>query len=278
MKVSKDQVNEKLIGEVLFEGSAYKKMKETLLKGKFELIQVADYPLSLISLPSGNLVCSTDGSVKLLDENFKEIKSVSTGGFSCCALNHRNEIYMSDSSNHCIISFDLNLNKIKQFGTKGAGNNELNGPWSLCFHDLYLYICDFYNKRIQILTVNFDYISTFQLDGLYPYRVNTSETTIGVSCPQATLFYDLKTRALKFKHNNYGTWNINYIDSTFYGSDYSEKKFYFFDSDGNFIEEMVMNENLSKHISNWPDGSLCVHKMNLYLVDYESSEILKLIQ
>ena len=38
---SKDLVDEKLIGEVLFEGFSYKKMKETLLNGKLELIEVA---------------------------------------------------------------------------------------------------------------------------------------------------------------------------------------------------------------------------------------------
>ena len=38
---SKDLVDEKLIGEVLFEGLSYKKMKETLLNGKLELTEVA---------------------------------------------------------------------------------------------------------------------------------------------------------------------------------------------------------------------------------------------
>ena len=110
----------------MFEGLSFKKMKETLLNRKFKLIEVAGQPTSLISLPNGNLVCGTDGSVKLLDENLKEIKSVSTGGRSFCAVNHRNEIYVSVPQKHCIISFDLNLNELKQFGSKGAGNNQFN--------------------------------------------------------------------------------------------------------------------------------------------------------
>ena len=233
----------------MFEGLIqykYKKMTETLLNGKFELIQVAGYPESWISLPNGNLVCCTDDSVILLDEYLKEIKSVSTGGYSCCTLNHRNEIYVSVGLKHCIISFDLNLNQLKQFGSNDAGNNQLNYPRGLCCHGDYLYICDYWNNRIQILTLDFEYSSTIQLYD--PIRVQTSEATIGVSCyGRATFFFDLKTRALKFKHDNYGTYNINYINSIFYGSNYSRFKFYFFDSDGNFIEEMAMNENLSKH-------------------------------
>ena len=101
-------------------------MKKTLLNWKFELIEVAGRPTSLISLPNGNLVCGTNDSVKLLDENFKEIKSVSTGGSSYCALNRRNEIYVSVWSQHYIISFDLNLNKLNKFGSYGVCNNQLS--------------------------------------------------------------------------------------------------------------------------------------------------------
>ena len=77
----------------------------------------------------------------------------------------------------------------------------------------------------------------------------------------------------KFKHNkhdSYVTPNINYINSIFYG-------FYFFDLDGNFIEEMAMNERLSKRISNWL-GGFCRPKDFLYFVDYSSSNILKFIE
>ena len=198
-------------------------MKETLLNGKFELVKVAGQPVSLISLPNGNLVCGTKDSVKLLDENFKEIKSVSTGGWSFCALNRRNEIYVSVWHNHCIISFDLNLNKLNQFGSIGAGNNQFNYPNGLCCHGEFVYICDWGNKRIQILTLDFEHSNTIHLDGNRPLIVQTSETTIGVPCGGgAIFFFDLKTRALKFKHNNYGTYNINHINSIFYGSNYSQ--------------------------------------------------------
>ena len=72
----------------------------------------------------------------------------------------------------------------------------MNYPNGLCCHGDYLYICDSDNKRIQILTLDLEYSNTIQLDGL-PIRVQTSETTIGVSFyGGATFFFDLKTRAL----------------------------------------------------------------------------------
>ena len=64
-------MEEKLIGEVFFEELSYKKMKETLLNGKFELFKVPGYPTALISLPNGNLVCGTYGSVILLNYQFQ---------------------------------------------------------------------------------------------------------------------------------------------------------------------------------------------------------------
>ena len=95
--------------------------------------------------------------MKSSNDNFKDIKSVSTGGYSSCALNHRNEIYVSVHQKHCIFSFDMNLKKLKQFGSNGMGNNQLNYPLGLCCHGDYFYICDRDNKRIQILTFDLEY-------------------------------------------------------------------------------------------------------------------------
>ena len=109
---------------------------------KFELIQVAGRPTSIISLPNGNLVYCSLNSVKSVDENFTEIKSFSICGLSFFfALNRRNEIYVSESSKHCIISFDLNLNQLKQFGSIGADNRPIRLPtWFVFSRRLFLHL------------------------------------------------------------------------------------------------------------------------------------------
>ena len=244
------------------------KLKRVLLNGKFRAIRIPVNGVSINALPNGNLVYSTNNQVILLNENFQEVKNVSLGegGDSFCASYHRNEIYVSDYSKHCIILFDLNLNELKKFGTKGVGNNQLKGPCGLCCHGDYLYICDSYNERIQILTLDFEYVSTIQTDNHSPCRVQTSETTIGVSCHEATLFYDLNTRALKYKHNILRTYNINYIDSIFCAINVWENKFYFFDSDGNFVEEKSFYEE--RMLSNSMNtGSMCIYKDILYMTE-----------
>ena len=229
--------------------------------------------MSLISLPNGNFVCGTDNSVILLNEKLQNIKEVYTGVFgNYCSLNRRNEIYVSVNSEDCIYLFDYNLNQLKKFGSYGAGINQLNFPEGLCCHEDYLYICDRDNRRIQIFTLDFEYVSTIKIDCDRPRRIQISEKTIGVSCVEATFFYDLKSKILKYKYN-YAT-NLNYIDSIFYGSHCVEKKFYLFDSDGNFIEEVAMNENISKYMTSWLSGSLCRNKDDLYMTDY-SGQLLK---
>ena len=87
-------------------------MKRTLLKGKYESIKVAYCDVSLVALPNGTLVVGTkDNSLILTDENFKDINNVTVGKLEYCALNHRNEIYVSCGDQNHIILFDSNLKK-----------------------------------------------------------------------------------------------------------------------------------------------------------------------
>ena len=184
---------------------------------------------------------------------------------------------MSVANNkHCIILFDLNLNQLQKFGSLGHKNNQFTCPLGLCCHGDYLYICDCNNHRIQILTLNFEYSSTIQLDGLYPYSVQISNTTIGVCCEHATLFYDLQTRALKYKHNFAQTYIINYIDSIFCTLNVKQKKIYFFNSDGNVFEEKAFHEKLILSNS-WSSGSMCTFKDQLYMTDHSSGTIFKFV-
>ncbi len=264
-------MDKKLIGEILFEKPEkykFNKIKKTLLKGIYELIQLADRGVSLISLPNSNLVFGTESLVKLIDENFKEINSVTVGNLKCCALNHRNEIYVSDGYQNVITLLDLNLKEVKVFRIKAS-----NG---LCCNGDFLYTCDHYNKRIEILTLDSDFVSNIQLND-WPYTIQTSETTIGVSCIAAILFYDMRTRNLKYEYKYYTHAHdiMNYIDSIFCSSNFG--KLIFFDSDGNFFEEMMINEKVKqKHINYHTCGFLCSYKDNLYMTDRNSSKIRKL--
>ncbi len=64
---------------------------------------------------------------------------------------------------------DSNLNLIKSFDK--IEKNYFIVPW--CKED-HLYVCDDLNKRIQILSINFEYIDTIQLN-YWPYSFKMFE-------------------------------------------------------------------------------------------------------
>ena len=92
-----------------------------------------------------------------------------------------------------------------------------------------------------------------------------------------TLFYDLISKALKYKHNIAKTFTINYIDSTFCALNVEQKKIYFFNSDGNFLQEITFNEKLISSNS-WDSGSLCRYKDQLYMTDYSYGRLFKFLE
>ena len=122
---------------------------------------------------------------------------------------------------------------------------------------------------VVILTLDFEYVNTIQLDDR-PYRVQISNTTIGVSCDNATVFYDLVSRELKYKHDIAGTSTISYIDSIFCALNINQKKIFFFDSHGNFLEEKAFHKKLILSYD-WHSGSMCKYKDQLYMTNYSSS-------
>ena len=125
--------------------------------------------------------------------------------------------------------------------------------------------------------LDFQYTSTIQLNSDCPIRVQISNTTIGVSCDEATLFYDLVSKALKYRHDTAGTFNINYIDLAFCALIVQQKKFYFFDSEGNFLEEKSFHQKLILSCD-WRSGSICRYQDILYMIDCDSGKLFKFLE
>ena len=77
-------------------------------------------------MPNGTILATTNYSIQLFDEQFKEIKQIDSTAIGCAINTTKNEIYISNEKNNCIDTFDLNLNKIKTFGSKGSENSQFN--------------------------------------------------------------------------------------------------------------------------------------------------------
>jgi hypothetical protein len=292
-------VDKSLVGEISFEVSAklkFNKIKETILNGKFENIPLQGnensrtYDVSVVSFPNGNLVYSATRMLKLIDENSKIIKSIYVKGEGSLALNRRNQVYFSCPENKCILLLDLNLNQIKIVGDQpGCSRDYLfRDPCGLCCYEDYLYVCDGCDRRIQIFTLDLNYVDTIMLEGYRPWGINISESTICVSCCDAILFYDLKTRAFKHEYN-FSSYEMSYVDSIFFAFGMKNPaQIYSFDSNGTFIEEIKLPHYLRKYVSDekfeettvgytGTRGSLLKHKDNLYMAGYYVGKLIKFI-
>ncbi|HEV8156527.1 MAG TPA: hypothetical protein VGP67_13445, partial [Gaiellales bacterium] len=68
-------------------------------------------------------------------------------------------IWVSDTSYNRVVEFDSTGNFIQAVGKVGGGNLQFNHPTHLDVHvdaagNAYLYVCDTYNDRIEILDLN----------------------------------------------------------------------------------------------------------------------------
>src|SRR5262249_8460709 len=65
-------------------------------------------------------------------------------------------IWVTDTSYSRLVEYDSTGAYIQAFGKPGAGNAQFNRPTHLAFHQdstghVYLYVCDTYNDRIEII-------------------------------------------------------------------------------------------------------------------------------
>ena len=79
---------------------------------------------------------------------------------------HGNNILISQSNDY-ILNYQLNGKFISRIGKSGKGKLEFNNPRGLTFdHNGDLYICDYNNNRVQILTQEFVFKDQFGQNSL----------------------------------------------------------------------------------------------------------------
>ena len=78
------------------------------------------------------------------------------------AVNARDEIAVTDQSNHRVQIFSSGRNYLRTFGRQGSKNGELNSPRGIAFHrNGNIFVVDSGNARIQIFSGEGKYISSF---------------------------------------------------------------------------------------------------------------------
>ena len=78
------------------------------------------------------------------------------------AVNARDEIAVTDFSNHRVQIFNSDGNYLRSFGQKGNKAGELKNPMGIAFHnDGNIFVADLYNHRIQIFSGEGEYVGSF---------------------------------------------------------------------------------------------------------------------
>ena len=78
-----------------------------------------------------------------------------------------NKVFVSH--NDCILVYELDGKFVSGIGSKGSGELQFNRPWGLSTDESNndIYICDYKNNQIQIISENLHYKSQFGKDTLY---------------------------------------------------------------------------------------------------------------
>ena len=93
----------------------------------------------------------------------------------------QNKVFVTQSISHCINMYELEGKLIKSVGSKGNGKAQFNYPLGLDVSDRTndIYVCDWHNHRIQMLTKELEYCSMLGIDLLsYPRDVNVTRDRV----------------------------------------------------------------------------------------------------
>ena len=121
-------------------------------------IYVADY--------LNNCIEVLDNTAKYLSK-FGDGKGEGKMSYPRGLLIRGNKVFVSH--NHCILVYELDGKYVSSIGSEGRGELQFNCPWGLSTDESNndIYICEYFNNRIQIISENLQYKSQFGKDALY---------------------------------------------------------------------------------------------------------------
>ena len=213
-----------------------------------QIINLDYEPSDLCSLPNAQLLVASQESnnLKLFDSNFNLIKTIDRimdEQFTpiSVATNGKNAIYIAEKSCNKIIKTDMDFNFIKNLGTTGAGNDELNDPSAIIYHENLLYVCDSENQRIKRLNEDLVFQESYALS-FKPVKMSVIQDTMCVR-PKNDFsflaFYNLKPFSFKIKVSD-RIGNICGLNSWFYEYKHSSNKLRCFDINGGLVDEKIL--------------------------------------
>ena len=98
-----------------------------------------------------------------LGRSMLEVKLKTPGNPVGVAVDEQDNIYVSDSKNHCIIKFSGDGAFLRTIGRYGSGHGEFSSPRGLKVIEGQLYVCDVGNGRVQIFNEQLVFVKSFKV-------------------------------------------------------------------------------------------------------------------
>ena len=243
-------------------------MKENLNYSDYEIMFLNEQPIDTCQLTDA-FICTNSDSLTMFsyssisNENvLGPLRKIQIHGAYGCAVNEKeNEIYISDKVSNYVYKMDANLKQIGKYGSTGNGQYELNSPHGISFNYGFLFICDYKNKRVQILDSNLQFSHSLPLD-FSPISIALSNNGIlGICGDNETCFFDVESLTLIRVFPDY-SGRINFIKPNFYVV--SNERTYIFDNVGNIVDEIEMNR-FRKFLNEKMDGHIFFHEDNFFI-------------
>ncbi len=280
--VSKEIVSQKLIGYIVYQSRAVD-VEEFLVKGKAEIIQLNHDVWDILALDRNRFVCSSrhNKCLILYDKYLNLIRTVDkineVSFLPVGIASYDNHLYIADQLSYSIIKLDNELNKIKSIGSLGSGSNQFRSPYGICCKDGILYICDNGNQRIQIYNKDLEFFDSVEVN-YTPWLIKITNSLIFVQAGQVkSLFiYDYYSLSLKHKIDNPAEYcRLSEINSNVYRFNCKSKSVLFYDENGNFKEEITINNVDGNFLSDALDGTFIEFNCYLLMTSFSGRKLIK---
>ena len=303
IKISDEKVTDSLIGKLVSRTSNIETntknrfinkdaINNAIKDSKFETINLVNSFDDFCILPNDCIafVSYDEENITVYNEMFdltKVVNQIGTIDFKPkgITINDRNQIFITNLLKHQIIMTDLEFNLIKTFGSIGTNQNELIFPFGIRFKN-YVFVCDFGNRRIQIINDSLDFVlDSIQLE-VGPSRIEISNQYFCISgmpsfsqdlkSDSVIMFYETET--CNFNGSLSGKFGrISNLNSHFYIFDFPSMKFLCYEENGKHVEDVDV-KNLNDFIDEKIiEGVLFLYKDNLYFRCFAQKKLLRFL-
>lgn len=282
------EVDENLIGTLDFNMNGFndcmiETLEDSLNETNYEIINISVKPFDICALPNGNLVTASyvEGNVALFDRDLKLIKKIAKiNDRDICpysvTTNNENRIYIAEGSSNSIVMTDFELNYIKLYGCFGSNVNQFNPPTGVYFSSGILYVCDHFNRRIQKLSDNLEFIGEIKLD-FHPRKIKIIQNNACINTDDLggqLLFYDLNKAQIITRYAN-GICNPFSLNNMFYEFAINKQKLYWYNTNGG-LNKIINLKGLERFLKDAWDGSTVFINGSILIASFTKKKLIKI--